>query len=198
MATLSLFLVSVLSLLLFEPIVTAYLYAEPFLVWRFVTLFTHMVSHSSWAHLLGNFVFGAPYMFYLEKRLNSSKKFIRLFFALGFAAWFSQWLFDKIALFKTMGLIGSSGAIFGLVGAALMCYRGPKIIEFAARSLLVFHIITQAQLAWFSLSFPMGVAYAAHLGGLLAGAWFSYRHLRRGPNHFRKLRRVLRRFLPKR
>lgn len=197
-ATLGLFLAGVLSLLLFHPTTTAYLYAEPLLRWKFVTLFTHMLSHSSWSHLLGNYLFGAPYMIYLEYRLKSAKKFIRLFFWTGFVAFLCQYVANELSLFKSSGLIGSSGAIFGLVGASLMCYRGPRAAEITAKAILIFHIASQAEAAYASLVFPMGVAYAAHLGGLLSGAWFSYRHLRRGPNHFRKLRRALRRFLPKR
>lgn len=198
MATIGLFLVGVLSLSLFDPTTTAYLYSEPLLRWKFVTLFTHMLSHGSWPHLIGNYLFGAPYMFYLEYRLKSTKKFIRLFFWLGFVAFFFQYVANEFSVFKSNGLIGSSGAIFGLVGAALMCYRGPRVIEIAAKAILIFHIVSQANATLESFVFPTGVAFAAHLGGLLAGAWFSYHHLRQGPNHFRKLRRALRRFLPKR
>lgn len=198
MATVSLFIISVLSLLLFPPTTTAYIYDEPSLMWRFVSFFTHMVSHGGWAHLLGNFMFGFPYMFYLEYKLKSTKKFIRTFVFFGGIALLTQILFDLFALFKPIGLIGSSGAIFGIVGAALMSYRGFKPIELAAKALLIFHIITQAQAAYYNLIFPIGVASGAHLGGLLAGVWFSYRHLNRGPSHSQKRSRGSRRFLPKR
>lgn len=198
MVTLWLFIVGVISLKLFPPEVTAYIYNEPSLIWRFVSLFTHMVSHGSWGHLLGNFIFGAPYMLYLEARIKSAKKFTRLFFLFGFSAWLMQIAFDHFSLFESRGLIGSSGAIFGIVGATLMCYRGPWFLELAARGLLIFHVVTQAQAAWFALSWPMGVASGAHLGGLLAGILFSHLYLNRGPSRFQKLLRDLRRSLLKR
>lgn|GEM_PF-3223118 len=196
-ATLCLFAVSVLSLLLFDPVVTAYVYDEPTFQWRFVTLFTHMVSHGGWAHLLGNFLFGAPYMLYLEHRLQSSKKFIRLFFCAGLVALLFQYIFNEMAIIKSSGLIGSSGAIFGLVGAALMGYRGPRAVQLTAKAILIFHIITQGQAAWVSLVWADGVAYAAHFGGILAGVWFSYHHLNRGPSRSQKRRCGQRRSLPK-
>lgn len=197
MATLGLFLTSVLSLLIFDPFTTAYLYDEPSLLWRFVTLFTHIVSHGSLAHLLGNFIFGLPYLFYMEYRLKSPKKFIRLFFALGIYAWLFQIAFDQFSTYKSLGLIGSSGAIFGIVGAALMSYRGFKPIQLAAKALLIFHVVTQAQAAFTNVMFPTGIASAAHLGGLIGGILFSHYRLNRGPSRSRKQPRGVRRFLPK-
>ena len=179
MATLTLFLIGVLSLICFDPIVTAYIYGDPSWVWTFVNLFTHMVSHANWEHLIGNYMFGAPFMLYLEYKLNDTKKFVRLFFALGFCAFALHTIFNSLSLFKAVGVIGSSGAIFGLIGAALTLYKGPKPLEWAAKMLLAFHILSQAKLALISLYWPMGIAYSAHLGGLLGGIVFSLRHLRR-------------------
>ena len=181
MATIALFLVGVLSLLLFDPVVTAYLYNEPSWMWRFVNVFTHMVSHGNWDHLVGNFIFGAPFMLYLEHKLKSTKTFVRLFFGLGFCAFLLQLALDHFSMFHSMGMIGSSGAIFGLIGAALFLYDGPKPIQVAAKTLACFYILTQAQMAFASLFLPLGVAYGAHLGGLIGGVLFSLhrrRHLR--------------------
>jgi len=186
MATIVLFLIGIVSLLTFDPVVTAYLYGDPSLLWRFVTMFTHIVSHGNWDHLVGNYLFGAPFMLYLEHKFKSHKTFVRLFFALGLCSFFTQILFDKIAIMHATGLIGSSGAIFGLIATALMLYQGPRPIEIAARLLLLFYLTTQLQMAVVSLVFPMGVAYAAHLGGILGGIAFSLRYRRR---HRRKSRR---------
>jgi membrane associated rhomboid family serine protease len=179
MATIALFLVGVLSLLLFDPVVTAYLYNEPSWMWRFVNVFTHMVSHGNWDHLIGNFIFGAPFMLYLEHKLKSTKTFVRLFFGLGLCAFFSQLLLDSVSLFHSSGMIGSSGAIFGLTGAALILYDGPKPIQIAAKVLTCFYVLTQAQAAIISTIFPLGVAYGAHLGGLIGGILFSLHRRRR-------------------
>lgn len=186
MASIALFLIGVLSLLLFDPSITAYVYDEPSLKWKFVSFFTHIVSHGNWDHLLGNYIAGAPYLIYLETKLKSTKKFIRLFFIFGASAWTCQLLLTKLSLFKSVGLIGSSGAIFGVIGASLMSYKGPRPIEIAARSLLAFYVITQAQMALISLYWPVGVGYGAHLGGLLAGMTFSLRLHHRLLHRFRQ------------
>jgi membrane associated rhomboid family serine protease len=179
MATICFFLVGVASLLLFDPMVTAYLNNEPSWAWWFISLFTHMVSHANWGHLLGNYIMGMPYMLYLENRLKDTKLFVRLFFVLGFCALIGQKIADQISIFQVKGLIGSSGAIFGIIGAALSLYEGPKILKVAARSLLLFFITTQFLSAKAALSWPMGVAYAAHLGGLIGGVLFSLHYRRR-------------------
>jgi len=196
MASIALFLVGVLSLLFFDPTVTAYIHGEPSYMWRFVTFFTHMVSHGSWGHLFGNYIFGAPFMLYLEYKLKSTKKFVRLFFALGACAFIFQAAFNYLSAFKSLGLIGSSGAIFGLVGAALSMYDGPKPVRLAARCLLAFYLFSQLQLAMISLIFPMGIAYAAHFGGLVGGVLFTLHHRhhrRRLSRHLRNLAKRIRR-----
>lgn len=179
MATLGLFIVGVFSLLFFDPIQTAYFHNEPSIVWKLVNLVTHMVSHGNWAHLTGNFIFGAPFMIYLEHRLKCTKTFVRLFFALGLGALGTQILVNQIAAFPSMALIGSSGAIFGLVAAALCMYDGPKLLKLAARALVTYHAVTQLQMTLFSLLIPLGVAYGAHFGGIVFGILFTYLHHRR-------------------
>lgn len=176
MATLALFIVGVISMVCFSPEVTAYINNEPSLIWKFVTFFTHMVSHGSWDHLFGNFIFGAPFMLYLEHKLKNTKTFVRLYFVLGACAFLMQSVFNRFAILQSMGLIGSSGAIFGIIGASLAMYDGPKPLRLAARALLTFHLFTQLQLAMIALIFPMGVAYAAHFGGLLGGTIFAILH----------------------
>lgn len=182
MATLVLFLVGVVSLLCFDPSVTAYIYGETSWMWKFVTLFTHIVSHGSWNHLIGNFIFGGPYLLYLEHKLKNTKKFVRLFFVLGFAAFVSQYSMSQFSMFPGLGLIGSSGAIFGMIGYALNLRKKSRVINLLSKCLLCFFIVTQAISMHQSLYWPDGVAYAAHLGGLLAGVALS---LRRRPGRRR-------------
>ena len=42
-------------------------------LWAVVGLLFHAVSHGSWDHLLGNYVFGMPYMLYLEHKLGTRR-----------------------------------------------------------------------------------------------------------------------------
>lgn len=176
MVTLVLFLIGVLSMITLDPIATAYLHNEPSTVWRIMTIFTHMVSHGSWDHLMGNFLFGGPYLLYLEHKLKDTKKFVRAFVMFGLSALSLQIIFEQFSIFNSVGVIGSSGAIFGVVGAALMLPKSNKIVNLLAKTLLIFFIYSQASSAKLSLVWPVGIAYAAHLGGLLAGVVFSLRH----------------------
>ena len=186
MGTVLLFIVGVLSLVLFSPMKTAYLFANKSVLVRIATLFTHMVSHANWPHLLGNYTFGAPFKIYVEEKLKNTPKFLLLFFKLGLCAFLLEMVVVMCSRYYLTGFIGSSGAIFGLVGYALYSYDGRKVVKFASRSLLLFYIVTQAILTYKGLAWPTGIANGAHLGGLLGGVCFSHLHLR---HHRRQSRR---------
>jgi len=179
MVTLVLFLVGVVSMITLDPAITAYSHQEPSIIWRFTNLFTHIVSHANWEHLIGNFLFGGPYLLYLEQQVKSAKTFTRAFFGFGFAALVCYLIFDQFSQYHSVGIIGSSGAIFGVVGAALMCPKKNKTTNILAKLLLLFFIFSQASEAITSITQPTPVAYAAHLGGLIAGVLFSYHRHRR-------------------
>lgn len=84
-------------------------------------------------------------------------------------------------------VIGSSGAIFGIMGFALASLQGPKLVKVLAWGAISFHAYNQGMLAWYSvkgLIFP-GVAFAAHFAGLIAGVAIAFilnrRHRHRRP-----------------
>jgi len=194
MVTVVLFLVGVVSLLLFDPGQTAFYYKAPITFSWFVKLFSHMVSHGNWKHLLGNFIYGFPYMLYIEHKMQDWKRFLKIFFFCGWIALLGQFLVSKFSMFETNGVIGSSGAIFGLVAFALCIARESKVLKWASLSLLAFHIYSQGYSTWMSIQgYSFGIAFGAHLFGIFAGMYCAWRFIRlpqkshrRSPSRLRK------------
>jgi membrane associated rhomboid family serine protease len=146
-----------------------------------------MVSHGNWKHLMGNFIYGFPYMLYLEYRMNDWKKFLKAFFFCGWVALLGQFLISKFSVLPTMGVIGSSGAIFGLVAFALCIAKESKIIRWLSLSLLAFHIYTQGYSTWMSMKgYSFGIAFGAHLFGIFAGMYCAWKLTRRPKSPHRR------------
>jgi membrane associated rhomboid family serine protease len=150
-----------------------------------------MVSHGNSWHLIGNFVFGLPFMIYAEHLLQSHRKFLKLFFYTGLAALLGQRIAEMYSPVQVGAVIGSSGAIFGVIGFALASIQGSKIVRLMSYGTLVFHIFNQGMLTWYSIKgLTFGVAFGAHLAGLLAGVAIalilrrrSRRRQSKGPQH---------------
>jgi membrane associated rhomboid family serine protease len=186
MITLYLFLVGLLSLFFFSPELTAFYYTNQVDAVWFFRLITHMVSHGDIFHLLGNFTFGLPFMLYAEYILKSHKAFLKLFLYTGLVALLGQRIAELYSPVQVGAVIGSSGAIFGIMGFALVSFQGPKLLKLLAWGAVAFHAYNQGMLAWYSMKGMMfaGVAFAAHFAGLLAGvaiALILYRRHRRRP-----------------
>jgi len=144
-------------------------------VWR---LFTYMFAHAGLFHILFNmwglYIFGIP----LERRLGP-RRFAHLYVLSGLvggAVWLAaNWTGPQ-------GVIGASGAVFGVMMAAAMVFPNERI-------LLLFPPIPM-RLKTFVFVFAMievllaldkgggRIAHIAHLGGLL-GAFFYMNQLRR-------------------
>lgn len=193
MITLALFLTGVVSLLIFDPNFTAFYYTKPDGIMWFVRIFSHMVSHGNFRHLMGNYMFGLPFMLYAEYRLKDNVKFLKLFFYTGLAALVGQRIIDSWSMLPALGVIGSSGAVFGVVAFSLAIANENKWIRLMSLSTLAFHIHNQAMLTWYSLKgLTWGVAFGAHLCGILAGVFCAFilrhhlRRRRRGSSRSRK------------
>ena len=108
MVTVVLFLIGVVSLLLFDPGQTAFYYKAPITFSWFVKLFSHMVSHGNWKHLMGNFIYGFPYMLYIEHKMQDWKRFLKIFFFCGWIALLGQFLVSKFSMFETPFLFSNN------------------------------------------------------------------------------------------
>lgn len=153
-----------------SPAHTAFYYGVP-LSWEMLArVFTHMLSHGSWGHLLGNFIYGFPFLAYAEIKTKNWKKFLGLYILFGLVALASQCLFYWAMGVEQSGMIGSSGAIFGVIGYALASLDESKVYKWCARAVALFHIVTQGMAVLYLLSGGFAfVAYSAHLGGLVCG-----------------------------
>jgi membrane associated rhomboid family serine protease len=136
------------------------------------TIFTSMYVHADIYHIFANmlflFLFGWP----LEERIGKNKVFV-IYIAAGILGLILQ---SMVMWGSATLIIGASGAIAGLVGALFILYPRDKL------TLPLFFIVLPnvpvwiATLAFFASQLPIvlgvgssGVAYAAHLGGFLAG-----------------------------
>lgn len=150
------------------------------------TLFTSMFMHANWLHLLGNmlflYVFGdnvedifghvGYVIFYLISGLAASFAYI---VSILYAPFIGDLIGISMSSDLTVGVLGASGAISGVLGAYLVLYPKAKVIA------LVFYFILPVPAiiflgGWFLLQLVYaffdlsgGVAYFAHIGGFIAG-----------------------------
>ncbi len=132
-------------------------------VWRF---FTPMFLHGSLVHIGFNmyalYIFGPS----LEGRFGRWR-FLTLFVISGFVGNVISFIFSPAAS------LGSSTAIFGLLGAEMVfAYRNQSLLGSGARRVLV-NVVTVAGINLL-IGLSPGIDNWGHIGGLLGGALFSW------------------------
>jgi membrane associated rhomboid family serine protease len=158
-------------------------------------LFTHMVLHASWLHLLGNLLFLWIFGPNVEDRLGRLT-FLGLYLAGGLAAAASQVAVDPESM---LPMVGASGAISAVLGAYLVLFPRARIqslvfLVFFYELIAVPSVIVLG--VWFGIQLidglaslglteeaAGGIAFWAHIGGFLAGALLALplRFVRREP-----------------
>jgi len=149
-----------------------------------ITLFTAMYMHGSWSHIIGNMVFLWAFGPAVEDAMNPISYFIFYTFG-GIVAMLCQVAIDP---HSTIASLGASGAIAAVMGTFLVTYPRDQI-----KSILIlgwFARITFIPAAvligvWFVIQLfnagtvvghqqiqQGGVAYVAHIGGMIFGALF--------------------------
>jgi uncharacterized protein len=166
------FLIGVFLLKAFSPDQLALVWATAGSPRFFLNLITHMFAHANWGHLMGNYMFVLPYALYLEFKVGW-KAFVKIWLACGFGALALYALTLALGEFHS-GVIGSSGAAFGICTAALWLVDFNRFAKYFCRIVISYHLFMQGFLAYLALTNPLfaffsGIAYAAHLGGALAG-----------------------------
>jgi membrane associated rhomboid family serine protease len=139
------------------------------------TLFTSMFMHAGWFHLLGNMLFLYIFGDNIEDAFGHAS-YLVFYLVSGLAASFAQiWASMLFLGDLTVGVIGASGAISGVLGAYLVLYPKARIVTW------IFYLILPVPAIvflgfWFFMQWaygifdPMGgVAYFAHIGGFIAG-----------------------------
>lgn len=141
------------------------------------SIFSSMFMHSSMAHLLGNMVFLYVFGDNLEGRFGHYK-YLLLYLIWGIIASLAHSVYASFTGGGNVPAIGASGAISGVLAAYLVFFPHAKIntiifaffitsIRIPALAFIPFWFIMQLIFALIGQS--GGVAYAAHVGGFLAG-----------------------------
>ena len=152
---------------------------------HWITILTAMFMHGSWSHIIGNMVFLWAFGPEIEDAMGRGRYLV--FYLLGgLAAMLAQ---VAAAPHSTVPNLGASGAIAAVMGAFLVTYPRDRI-----KSLLLIFIFVKVTFipaalligVWFLIQLVHagavaqvqtgGVAYLAHVGGLIFGAvtarWF--------------------------
>lgn len=145
----------------------------------YFTLFTAMFMHGGWAHLAGNMLYLWIFGDNIENRLGHMRYLI-FYLLCGLIASLSH-VFSTVMLSQNslVPSLGASGAISGVLGAYLLLFPMRKV-----RVILLWFIVSVPALLalglWIGFQVVSGmgmlggeesggVAYAAHIGGFIAG-----------------------------
>ena len=131
------------------------------------TIVTSMFVHGGFGHILANMITLFFFGNFLT-RLLGDVKFLIVYFVGGIAGGF---LFMLLASPYSIA-VGASGAIFAL-GGALAIMR-PKLRVFVFPIPAPLPLWAAALGGFFILSFFPGIAWQAHLGGIVCGLIFGY------------------------
>ncbi len=143
------------------------------------TVLTSMFMHASWSHIIGNMVFLWAFGPEMEE-LMGRVRYIVFFLLGGIAAAFAQIVADPSS---TVPNLGASGAIAAVMGGFLVTYPSDRIRTLVFLGWFVRITLVPAALLiglWFLIQLISvgvianselgGVAYLAHIGGLIFGA----------------------------
>lgn len=143
------------------------------------TILTSMFMHGSWSHILGNMVFLWAFGPEIEDAMNP-RRYAAFYLVGGAAAMLAQ---VAAAPGSTVPCLGASGAIAAVMGAFLVTYPRDKIrtilmigwyirVTFIPAALLIgfWFVVQLLSLGAVTSLQTGGVAYLAHIGGMIFGA----------------------------
>lgn len=151
---------------------------------------SHLFLHADWMHLVGNMIFLWCFGNAASGRLHPAL-YLAFFLVVGGVAGaveihgsgleaHAQTVEHETALPRGIALVGASGAIMGVAGLCAVLYpfhrvRGLLVLgiffrRIEIRTILLVLIYAALDLLYLRAFGHTGVAYAAHLGGFVAGA----------------------------
>jgi len=146
---------------------------------HWITILTSMFMHASWSHILGNMVFLWAFGPEIEDTMNAWR-YLAFYLAGGVVAMLAQ---VAAAPASTVPCLGASGAIAAVMGAFLVTYPRDKIrtllvigwyirVTFIPAALLIgfWFVVQLLSLGAVATVQSGGVAYLAHIGGMVFGA----------------------------
>ncbi len=140
----------------------------------YLTLVTSMFMHGSIMHIFGNMLFLWIFADNIENRIGHFR-FIIFYLICGFAAAFGQILMNTSSIIP---MLGASGAISGVLGGYLLLFPNKEVraimFSFMMTTVPAFVAVGlwigyQLLMGFLNSSKSGGVAYAAHIGGFVAG-----------------------------
>jgi membrane associated rhomboid family serine protease len=148
---------------------------------RPIAFLSSMFLHGGWSHIIGNMLFLWAFGRSLEDAMGHSK-FLAFYLLCGVTAGMTHVFFNA---YTTLPTVGASGAIAGVMGAYLIKFPRARIhtlvflfvfvtmTDIPAVFFLVYWFLTQLFSEYGSIAHTQvvngGVAYAAHIGGFVAG-----------------------------
>lgn len=144
----------------------------------YITLFTAMFMHGGWAHIGGNMLYLWIFGDNLEDRMGH-RRYLLFYLLCGLLASLAH-VFASVLIGSDLQIpsLGASGAIAGVLGGYLLLFPHRRV------TVILVRVVTQVRAifavgAWFLLQLvgglgtlsgsSDGVAYAAHIGGFIAG-----------------------------
>ena len=146
-------------------------YATPLPV--YFNFISSMFMHGDFMHLFGNMLFLWIFGDNIENRIGHIR-YIIFYLICGFAAAIGQLVMDTSSIIP---MLGASGAISGILGGYLLLFPTRRVkalifnffTEVPAYVALGIWIAFQIIQGYLSSASTGGVAYAAHIGGFVAG-----------------------------
>lgn len=158
-----------------STLVTAYFTAPPYLgdggALTWVRLFTHVVGHASWAHLVSNFSFILLIGPVLEEKYGSLLVLLMLLVTAVATGVLN-------ALVVHAGLLGASGVVFMLI--LLSSFTNIRAREVPLTFLLVVALYLVREFV--AALAPDSVSQLSHIAGGLCGGLFGFLFARREPS----------------
>lgn len=146
----------------------------------YLTLISSMFMHGGWAHLGGNMLFLWVFGDNLENRMGKGKYVIFYLLCGIIASLCHVFISGASSANSLIPSLGASGAISGVMGGYLLLFPKRKVKVFMGRGIgevpafvalgiwIVFQIISGMGMLG-GTEGGGGVAYAAHIGGFIAG-----------------------------
>ena len=153
----------------------------------YLTLFSAMFMHASWAHIIGNMLYLWIFGDNIEDRIGSGK-FLVFYLICGLAASAAHIVFGPESVIPSLG---ASGAIAGVLGAYLVLFPRKSVRVLVARQIvnmpafivlgmwIVLQVFSQISVVGAEGG---GVAYMAHIGGFVAGLALIFLFGKRAPS----------------
>lgn len=134
------------------------------------SLLTYMFTQFSFLHLFLNLIWLWGFGLLCERHIGNSFPLIRVYLLCGIASGIVYLLWGLSGVTAGRGLVGSSGAIMGIVAAIGMLSPREKVLLFGAFSVEMRWVsIVVALLAFIGSGEQFLSSVAAHSGGLAAG-----------------------------